>query len=85
MYLSLGVFSTTMTSSIQRNSQKVVKIFQGTIIDRGVNIRVLFNCYTDNIQPDEKYQCVDLRSVEDGVRYTIAGKNISNTELIDVK
>ena len=82
MYLSLGVFSTTMTSSIQSNSQKVVKIFTGTIFYKGKYINVRFDCYTDKIEPKELYECIDINSTE-VLPYSVVGENISNIQFVN--
>lgn len=71
-----------MTSSIQRNSKKVVKIFQGIIFHKGQNINVRFDCYTDEINPTELYECIDINSIE-GLPYSIVGKNIKNIEFVN--
>ena len=70
-----------MTASIQRNSQKVVNIFTGTISHKGKYINVRFDCYTDEVNPLEFYECIDIHSTE-GLPYSIIGKNIQNKKFL---
>jgi hypothetical protein len=66
-----------MTATSQRDSKKVVKIFTGTILHRGQRINVRFDCYTDEVEPLELYECIDINSIE-GLPYSIIGDNIKN-------
>jgi hypothetical protein len=70
-----------MTVSFKRTTN-IVKVFRGVITHGKECINVIFNCYTDEIKPNESYQCVALSHIEDGVRYTVAGSNIKEIELI---
>jgi hypothetical protein len=66
-----------MTATFQRDSKKVVKIFTGTIFHRGQCINVRFDCYTDEVEPLELYECIDINSIE-GLPYSMIGDNIQN-------
>lgn len=66
-----------MTATFQRDSKKVVNIFTGTIFHRGKYINIRFDCYTDEVEPLELYECIDINSTE-GLPYSIIGDNIEN-------
>ena len=66
-----------MTATFQRDSKKVVKIFTGTIFHKDKYIDVRFDCYTDEVEPLELYECININSIE-GLPYSMIGKNIQN-------
>ncbi|MGA1050140.1 MAG: hypothetical protein ACO3TG_01475 [Minisyncoccia bacterium] len=72
-----------MTVSATSDSS-IVRIFTGTIKHRSIEINVRFDCYTKKVEPNELYDCIDL-NVQEGLPYSVIGKNISNIRLINIR
>lgn len=72
-----------MTVSATSDSS-TVSIFKGTIKHHSIKINVRFDCYTQKVEPDELYDCIDL-NVQEGLPYSVTGKNISNIILINTR